>query len=189
MEIEDVTCNTVSSLPAWRTYCTCRHSHTLKEPPAKDGVWNGLSRLAHSYLCTAFGSKDFHWSTTLCMPESVVMNRQIDWQAQQLSHLVCSLAGQRCSEAWGTLWTWTGQSITALIAKGKRNGERKRTTFHPPRSGTICVLPDKDWHCLEGNLGETAERRGGARMGLSECYEAILCWNWNWTLIRSQYTA
>ena len=25
--------------------------------------------------------------------------RQIGWQAQQISHLVCSLTGQRCSEA------------------------------------------------------------------------------------------
>ena len=32
-------------------------------------------------------------------PESVGMNGQIDWQAQQISHLVCSLAGQRCSAA------------------------------------------------------------------------------------------
>ena len=40
-------------------------------------------------------------------------------------------------------------------------------TFHPPRSRTICVQPGKYWHCFEGNLGETAKRRGGARMGLS----------------------
>ena len=33
------------------------------------------------------------------VPESVGMNGQIDWQALQISHLVCSLAGQRCSEA------------------------------------------------------------------------------------------
>ena len=46
--------------------------------------------------------------------------------------------------------------------------------FHPPRLRTICVQPDKYWHCFEGNLGETAKRRGGARMGLSECYDAIL---------------
>ena len=57
---------------------------------------------------------------------------------------------------------------------GKRSGERKRPTFHPPRSRTICVQPDKYWHCFEGNLGETAERRDGARMGLSERYDAIL---------------
>ena len=50
------------------------------------------------------------------MPESVGMNGQIDWQAQQIPHLVCSLAGQRCSEAWGTFSTRTGKSITALIA-------------------------------------------------------------------------
>ena len=29
-------------------------------------------------------------------------------------------------------------------------------------------------YCFEGNLGETAKRRGGARMGLSERYDAIL---------------
>ena len=39
----------------------------------------------------------------------------------------------------------------------KRSGERKLPTFHTPRSGTICVQPDKRWHCFEGNLGETAE--------------------------------
>ena len=58
--------------------------------------------------------------------------------------------------------------------EGKRSGERKRPTFHPPRPRTICVQPDKYWHCFEGNLGETAKRRGGARMGLSERYDAIL---------------
>ena len=63
--------------------------------------------------------------------------------------------------------------------KGKRSGERKRPTFHPPRPRTICVQPGKYWHCFEGNLGETAERRGGARMGLSERYDAILSWNWS----------
>ena len=54
------------------------------------------------------------------------------------------------------------------------SGERKRPTFHPPSSRTICVQPGKYWHCFVGNLGETAERRGGARMGLSERYDAIL---------------
>ena len=38
----------------------------------------------------------------------------------------------------------------------------------PPRSRTICVQPDKHWHCFEGNLRETSERRRGARIGLSE---------------------
>ena len=49
--------------------------------------------------CTVFGYKDFCGPTVLGTPESVGMNGQIDWQALQISHLVCSLAGQRCSEA------------------------------------------------------------------------------------------
>ena len=56
--------------------------------------------------------------------------------------------------------------------EGKRRGERNRPTFLPPRSRTICVQPDKYWHCLEGNLGETAERRGRARMGI---FRALRC--------------
>ena len=66
--------------------------------------------------CTIFGYKDFCGSTVLGTPESVGMNGQIDWQAQQISYMVCSLAGQRCSEAWGTFSTQTSQNITALIA-------------------------------------------------------------------------
>ena len=46
--------------------------------------------------------------------------------------------------------------------------------FHPPRSRTICVQPGRYWHCFEDNLGETAERWGGALVGLSERYDAIL---------------
>ena len=38
-------------------------------------------------------------------------------------------------------------------------------------SRTICVQPGKYWHCFEGNH---AEKRGGAHMGLSERYDAIL---------------
>ena len=49
--------------------------------------------------CTVFGYKDFCGSTALDMPESVGMNGQIDWQTQQTLHMVCSLAGKRCSEA------------------------------------------------------------------------------------------
>ena len=52
--------------------------------------------------------------------------------------------------------------------EGKRSGERKQLTFHPLRSRTICVQPGKYWHCFKGNLGETAERQGGACMGLSK---------------------
>ena len=70
----------------------------------------------------------------------------------------------------------TGRPVPALTLgrQGWRSGERKRSTVHPPRLGTMCFLPDKHWHCFEGNLGETAERRGGARMGFSERYDATL---------------
>ena len=63
-------------------------------------------------------------------------------------------------------------SIDRLKERGV--GERKRPTFHPPRPRTICVQPDKYWHCFVGNVGETAKRRGGACMSLSERYDAIL---------------
>ena len=46
--------------------------------------------------------------------------------------------------------------------------KKKRPTIRRPRSRTICVQPDRYWHCFEGNLGETSERWSGARMGLSE---------------------
>ena len=47
---------------------------------------------------------------------------------------------------------------------------------------TVCVqflvaddpCATKPWHCFEGNLEDTAERRGGARMGLSERHNAVL---------------
>ena len=64
---------------------------------------------------------------------------------------------------------------------GKRSGERKRPTFHPLRSRTVCVQPDKYWHCFNSILGETAEKWVRAHMGLSERYCAILSWNWNWS--------
>ena len=63
-------------------------------------------------------------------------------------------------------------STDHLKERGVEKGSGRISTLQGPR--TICVQPDKYWHCFEGNLGETAERRGGARMGLSERYDAIL---------------
>ena len=62
------------------------------------------------------------------------------------------------------------------IDRLKERGVEKESgsTFHPPRWRTICVQPGKYWNCFKGNLWETAERRGGVRMGLSERYDAIL---------------
>ena len=55
------------------------------------------SGMANSHA--VFGYKGFCGFTVLGTSVSVGMNGQIDWQAQQTSHLICSLAGQRCSEA------------------------------------------------------------------------------------------
>ena len=85
--------------------------------------------------CTVFDCKDLCESTALGILKSVGMNGQIDWQAQQMSHLVCSLAGQRCSEAWGTFWIWTGQSITALITWRKKKRVEKGRGRHSTLRG------------------------------------------------------
>ena len=54
------------------------------------------------------------------------------------------------------------------LPEGKRRGERRERPegFHPSRSETISIQPDKHWHTFECNLEDTAERRGGARMDL-----------------------
>ena len=56
---------------------------------------------------------------------------------------------------------------------------RKYTTDELPGSIIIQLhgLSSFSWHRFEDNLGETAERRGGARMGFSERYDAILSRN------------
>ena len=65
-------------------------------------VKSGMAVPTDTQPCTVFGYKDFCGSTVLGTPKSAEMNGQIDWQAQQISHLTCSLAGLRCSEASGT---------------------------------------------------------------------------------------
>ena len=106
------------------------HYHRLNEPPAKGGSLEWAAPTG-TQPCTVFGYKDFCGSTVLGTPESVGMNGQIDWQALQISHLVCSLAGQRCSEAWGTFSARTSQSMTALIAWRKEEW-RKEVADIPP---------------------------------------------------------
>ena len=55
-----------------------------------------LVSISGTQPCTVFGYKDFCGSTVLGTPESVGMNGQTDWQAQQISHLVRS--AQRLEE-------------------------------------------------------------------------------------------
>ena len=40
--------------------------------------------------------------------------------------------------------------------------------------GKICVPSGQHWHCSKDSVRVTAERRGRAHMGLSECGYAIL---------------
>ena len=47
-------------------------------------VESGMGCPTGTQPCTVFGCKDFCGSTALGTPESVAMNGQIDWQAQQL---------------------------------------------------------------------------------------------------------
>ena len=61
----------------------------------------GLPRLVHSHAqCSAANTSAN--PATLGIPESEALNGQIDWQAHQTEHFVCSLAGQRCLESKGT---------------------------------------------------------------------------------------
>ena len=73
---------------------------------------------------------------------------------------------------------WQACVLTHCNTDRSTERERKQPTFLPLRSGTICDQPHKHWHYFKGNLGETAERWGGACMGLSECYDAILSRNY-----------
>ena len=114
---------------------------------------------------------------------SVEMNGQIEWQAHRTSHLVWSLPGQRCLGAWRTFCTWTGQSITALVAWRKEEWRKEMANILPSEvSNDLCST--KHWRCFEGNLEETTERWGRARMGLFlalQCHlEQKLKLNWNW---------
>ena len=88
-------------------------------------LMNLLQKVGSGMCCPDWNTAMHSGSTVLGTAESVGISGQIDWQAQQISHLVCSLAGQRCSEAWGTFWTWTGQSITALITWRKEEWRKE----------------------------------------------------------------
>ena len=120
-------------------------------------------------------------STALRMPESVGMNKQIDWQAQQIPHLVCSLAGQRCSEAWGNFWTWTDQSITALIAWRKEEWRKESADIPPSEVGNDLCLARQTSSLFQGQPWGDSWETGRVCMGLSEHYSAFFSWNWNWT--------
>ena len=116
-------------------------THGLHMPSFSQTQWTSCKRWSLEWAaptgtqpCTVFGYKDFCGSTVLGTPESVGMNGQIDWQALQISHLVCSLAGQRCSEAWGTFSARTSQSITALTAWRKEEWRKEAVDIPPSKA-------------------------------------------------------
>ena len=61
--------------------------------------------------------------------------------------------------------TWTGQSITAVVA-GRKHELRNETDDVPPSEVCTDRCSVKHQHCSEDNFAETAERRGGARLNL-----------------------
>ena len=108
------------------------------------------------------------------MPESVGMNGQIDWQAQQISHLQFGRAEVlRGLRNFLNMDRPEHHSIDHLKERGVEKGNGRHSTLQG-REQSVFNQANNYWHCFEGNLGETAERRGGARMGLSARYDAIL---------------
>ena len=107
-------------------------------------------------------------SLNLVDPESVGMTGQIVWQAQQISHLVCSLAGLR-----NFLNTDKSEhhSIDHLKERGAEKGSGRYSTLQGPEQSVF----------NQANIGTVSRatlgrllRDGAERMSLSERYDAIL---------------
>ena len=139
---------TVASLPTWRTDYTCHHSHRPNEPRLLRLLWFYSHCPGHAGVCR---------------------NDRADRLASATDITLALLM------TWGTVWPWAGLSTKVLIARRKEEWRRKRPTFHPAMSGTICVV----------NIGTVSratlerllsKRRCGARLGLSDRYDAI--WSW-----------
>ena len=62
-------------------------------------------------------------------------------------------------------------STDRLKERGVEEGSGRYSTLQG-REGSVFNQTNID--CFEGNLGETSERRGRVRMGVSERYDAIL---------------
>ena len=48
------------------------------------------------------------------------------------------------------------RSVTALIARRKEEWRKEAAYIPSPEVETVCVQPDKHWHCFESNLEDTA---------------------------------
>ena len=60
------------------------------------------------------------------------------------------------------------------IDRLKERGVEKEAADIPPSKVRNNLCSTKHWHYFEDNLWETAERQGGALMGLSEHYNVTL---------------
>ena len=130
------TCIIVASLPALRTDYACCYSYRLNEPPEKGESGNCLSWLAHSHerVSTAQNS-------VICCPEhaGVRVNERTDRLAST-TDIARSLQLGRAEGRRGLGNFLNMDRSEQKEQDGKRGGERKRSIFHPPRLGTICVL-------------------------------------------------
>ena len=117
--------------------------------------------------------------------ESVEMNGKIDCQAQQTWHLVCSLSGQRCLEAWGTLWAWTSQSITALIVWRKEEWSKEAADIPPSEVWNDMCSPRQTLAPLRGQLWVECWETGRSAYGPFLVLRCHLEQRVNWTEVLS----
>ena len=130
--------------------------------------WTRLPTHAHEVGALTFEVTD-NFGSNVVLPcgaygpwpcqKSEGMNGQTDWQTQPTSPPVYSLAQQKSWEPWGTFWTWSDLSITAIAAwQRERGGERKWPTNHPLRSEfnqtNTCTI-------LRASLGDCWEMERG----------------------------
>ena len=87
-----------------------------------DMIWTLVKRFVSNMVSTALG-----------MPKSVGMNWQIDWQAQQISHLVCSFAGQSALRLQEL--SEHGQTMHHSIDHFKERGVEKGSSWHSTFQG------------------------------------------------------
>ena len=133
-------CHTVDSLPTWHTDYTCHYFYTQWTCCKKWSLEWAVP--AGTQLCTVFGCNDFCGSTAHAMPVSEGMKGQTDLQAQQTSHLVGSLAGERCLGLMKFLNKDRPEQHSHWSPEGKRSSGRMQPTFHLPNSGKICFQPN-----------------------------------------------
>ena len=94
MEVEAVT-HTIQWLASQSgAHITRHYSQRLNEPPAKGEP--GMDCPDWHTTRHSLRLQRLLWIYSQGQTESVGMTGQIDWQANQISRLVCSLAGQSC---------------------------------------------------------------------------------------------